>query len=200
MGAPTSSILSEIYLQFLENTKIFDILKDKKVTGYFRYMDDILIIYNENTTDASQVLRSFNDISPSLTFTLEQEKENKLNFLDILITKTKDKISFDIYGKETTSYIIIPDDSCHPTERKLAAFRYFTNRINTYNLDQTEKQTETNVAKQIVSNNKFDTSILNRINGRKTKREQDSQKRRWAICTYCGRETRLVTKRSRTQT
>jgi hypothetical protein len=57
MGAPTSSILSEIYLQFLENTEIFDILKEKKAIGYFRYMDDILIIYNENTTDANQVLK-----------------------------------------------------------------------------------------------------------------------------------------------
>jgi hypothetical protein len=36
MGAPTSSILSEFYLQFLENTKIFDILKEKKIVGYFR--------------------------------------------------------------------------------------------------------------------------------------------------------------------
>jgi len=33
MGAPTSSILSEIYLQSLENTKIFDILKEEKIIG-----------------------------------------------------------------------------------------------------------------------------------------------------------------------
>jgi len=98
MGAPTSSILSEIYLQFLENTKIFDILKEEKTIGYFRYVDDILIIYNENITDVNQVLKSFNDMTPSLTFTLEQE--NKMNFLDILIIKTKDKISFDIYKKK----------------------------------------------------------------------------------------------------
>jgi len=30
MGAPTSTIISEIYLQSLENTKIFDILKEKR--------------------------------------------------------------------------------------------------------------------------------------------------------------------------
>jgi len=35
MGAPTSSILSDIYLQFLENKKIFDILKEEKIIGYF---------------------------------------------------------------------------------------------------------------------------------------------------------------------
>jgi len=100
MGAPTSSILSKIYLQSLENTKIFDILKEEKIIGYFRYVDDILIIYNENITDVNQVLKSFNNITPSLTFTLEEEEENKLNFLDILIIKTKDKISFDIYRKK----------------------------------------------------------------------------------------------------
>jgi len=31
MGAPTSSILSEIYLQYFENTKIIDILKERKI-------------------------------------------------------------------------------------------------------------------------------------------------------------------------
>jgi len=102
MGATTSPILSEIYLQFLENTKIFDILNEEKIIGYFRYVDDILIIYNENITDVNQVLKSFNDTTPSLTFTLEQEEEKKLKFLDILIIKTKDKISFDIYRKKTT--------------------------------------------------------------------------------------------------
>ena len=84
-------------------------------------MDDILIIYNENKTDVNDVLKSFNDLTPNLTFTLEKERENELNFLDISITKTKEKISFDIYRKETTSDIIIPNDSCHPTEQKLAA-------------------------------------------------------------------------------
>jgi len=48
--------------------------------------------------------------------------------------------------------------------------------------------------KQIVSSNKLDTSILNRFNGEKTKREKDSRKRRWAKFTYCVKETRLVTK------
>jgi len=117
-------------------------------------VDDTLIIYNENITDVKQVLRSFNDITPSLTFTLEQEKENKLNFLEISIIKATDKISFDIYRKKNTSDTIIHNDWCHLTEQKMAAIRYFTNRINTYGLDHTEKQTETNLVKQIVSSNK----------------------------------------------
>jgi len=45
------------------------------IVGYFRHVDDILVIYNENITDVNQVIRSFKDITPRLTFTLEQEKE-----------------------------------------------------------------------------------------------------------------------------
>jgi hypothetical protein len=48
MGAPTSAIFAEIFLQFLENTTIFDILKTMEVIGNYRYVDDILIIYNDN--------------------------------------------------------------------------------------------------------------------------------------------------------
>jgi len=157
-------------------------------------VDDIFIIYNENITDIEHVLSSFNDITPSLNFTLEREQENKLNFLDLSIIKTTDKISYDIYRKPSTSDIIIPKDSCHPTEQKPAAIRYFTNKINTYDLDYTRKQTETNTVKQIVHNNKFDTSILNRFNIGNTKREKYNRQKRWAKFTYIGKETRQVTK------
>jgi len=51
MGAPTSSILSEFYLQHLESHKIYSLLLNHKVEGYFRYADDTLIIYNEDNTN-----------------------------------------------------------------------------------------------------------------------------------------------------
>jgi hypothetical protein len=51
MGAPTSSILSEFYLKHLENSKIYDLLLKFNIIGYFRYVDKLLIIYSERTTD-----------------------------------------------------------------------------------------------------------------------------------------------------
>jgi hypothetical protein len=36
MGAPTSSIFSELYLHHLESTKIYDILMNHNIEGYFR--------------------------------------------------------------------------------------------------------------------------------------------------------------------
>ena len=72
MGAPTFSILSEVYLQHLESTKIFYILRNHQLIGYFKFVDDILIIYKDNLTNIEETLRLFNSISPTLTFNMEK--------------------------------------------------------------------------------------------------------------------------------
>jgi hypothetical protein len=118
MGAPASPILSEVYLQFLENTIIYGILQNSKIEGYFRYVDDILLNYNEKSTNIQEVLSSFNNITPDMNFTTEIEQDNKLNFLDITISKTANKLSFNIYRKHTTSDNIILNDSCQPPNKK----------------------------------------------------------------------------------
>jgi hypothetical protein len=44
MGAPTSAIIAEFYLQNLEVTHRTHLSSKHKIAGYFRYVDDILII------------------------------------------------------------------------------------------------------------------------------------------------------------
>lgn len=73
IGAPTSSIFSEIYLQYLENTKIFNFLKNYHLIDYFRYVDDILLVYKNGLTNFHEILNLFNKVSPTMTFTMEKE-------------------------------------------------------------------------------------------------------------------------------
>jgi hypothetical protein len=54
MGAPTSPILAEIYMQYLEHNYIYDILIHHKIITYFRYVDDILIMYNSKQIDVNE--------------------------------------------------------------------------------------------------------------------------------------------------
>jgi hypothetical protein len=63
MGAPTSSVLSEIYLQFIEYTTIFNILTQQKIISYYRYVDDTLLVYDTQLTEKEQVLHQFNRIN-----------------------------------------------------------------------------------------------------------------------------------------
>ena len=71
MGPPTSSILSEIYLQYIQHTEMYNILQQHNIIGYFRYVDDILIVYNDKDMNIQNVLEQFNNISPTLNFTIE---------------------------------------------------------------------------------------------------------------------------------
>ena len=118
MGVPTSSIFSEIYPQYIENTKICEILVRHKTEGHFRYVDDILLLYKQDQTNIQEVLDNFNNLTPNIKFTLEEEKDNKINFLDITIGKDYDNLIFGIYRKPTATGGIIPKDSCHPKEQQ----------------------------------------------------------------------------------
>jgi hypothetical protein len=49
------------------------------------------------------------------------------------------KMVFDMYRLPTTSDNITLNDSCHPSEQKLAAIPYFITRIDTYDIGHAEK-------------------------------------------------------------
>jgi hypothetical protein len=65
MGAPTSAILEERYIQHMEHTQIYSILIKKQIVTYFRYIDDILLIYDKNKTNIdTHLMRSTNHNQP----------------------------------------------------------------------------------------------------------------------------------------
>jgi hypothetical protein len=146
MGSPASSVLSEIYLQYIESSYINDILLQNHIIGYFRYVDDILIIYNNTITNIKEVFNLFNNVTPELKFTMEEDTDNQINFLDLTIQKEKKKNTFTtkIYRKPTATDSIIPADSCHPQEQKHAAINHKINRMNSYNLSKEDKDNEKN--------------------------------------------------------
>ena len=137
MGVPIFSIFSEIYLQYIENTKFYDVLIKSQIEDYFRYVDYILIIYKESKTNIHDVLDAFNSTVPNLSFTLEEEAKHKINFLDVTIPGNEHSLNFSIYRKPSFTDTIIPNDSCHPRE---------------HNLNPTSTQMEYEKFKQIVDN------------------------------------------------
>ena len=57
MGSPISSTMAEVYLQYIEEMYIKQWLDSKKIVYYKRYVDDILIIYDQNRTNEQTILR-----------------------------------------------------------------------------------------------------------------------------------------------
>jgi hypothetical protein len=112
-----------------------------------RYVDDILIIYNQNKTNIHETLTEFNKQATSIKFTIEEEQHNSINFLDLTIHRRRTKLEFGIYRKPTQTDTIIPSDSCHPYEHKIASINYLINRVHMYPVTKEAETKEGHAAK-----------------------------------------------------
>jgi hypothetical protein len=79
-----------------DNTQIYPILIKQQIVAYSRYVDDILIIYDEKT-NITQTLKEFNKLQPTINFTSEKEQQESINFLDISIYREHNNLQFTIY-------------------------------------------------------------------------------------------------------
>jgi hypothetical protein len=70
-----------------------------------------------------------NKLHPNLKFIPILEDNNRISFLDLLITQQPSTIEIDTYQKPTTTDTTINFTSNHPTEHKLAAYHYLINRM-----------------------------------------------------------------------
>jgi hypothetical protein len=112
-----------------------------------------------------------------LRFTIEKEQNNQIDVLDITIRKEHSHIRFDIYKKPTATDIIIPQESCHPTDHKLSAIRYSQNRNKTDITDAHNKQQEQRIINHILHNNHYDPDTLRKQRNKKHGTEPKVQRK-----------------------
>jgi hypothetical protein len=161
MGAPSSGIISEIFLQHIEHTHLPHLAQKYRLVNYVRYVDDILLIYDSQHTDLHSILHDFNSLHLNLHFIGEIEQYNTINYLDITIHKTLSNLKISVYRKPTFTDTIIPYTSNHPTQHKFAAVRFLYNRLNPYQLQPAEFQKEENIIHNILHNNVFPILPIN---------------------------------------
>ena len=91
VGAPTSFILSEVYLQYMQNTTIHELLKKHRIEGYFRYVDDSLVVYNDDNTNIYNVLEDFNNLATKLKFSGHQVLPKQARYIQANPQKQKER-------------------------------------------------------------------------------------------------------------
>jgi hypothetical protein len=190
MGAPTSAILAEIFIQYLEHIDILKLLQKHHILDYYRYVDDILIIYYENYTNIDNTLADFNAIHFNIQYTIETQTDNKINYLDITIENKNNTFTFDIYRKPTATDIIIHNCSFHPTEHKHSAISYIVNRMKTYPISIGNKHKEAQLINTILHNNRYSSQEF--IQNKRQKTTNTTLNQKWITFTYIGNQTRAI--------
>jgi hypothetical protein len=96
----------------------------------------MFIVYNSTKTKIEEIQSYTDRIHKNLKFTITQENNKQINFLDILITIQEQKLEINIFRKNTTTDTTINYLSNHPMEHKIEAYRYYINRMNKLPLNE----------------------------------------------------------------
>jgi len=97
--------------------------------NYKLYVDEILIIYDQNKTNERTILQEINKIDQNLQFQMSTEVNNTINYLDTAIHRNNNNIDISIYRKPTGTDTTIQFSLNHPYKHKIAAFKYTYNRL-----------------------------------------------------------------------
>ena len=121
MGAPLAPVVADIFMAHLE-TSLMDQLMETGVCEWHRYVDDTFVLI-EPTTNVVDVLNILNSFHPSIKFTYEVEANRSLPFLDVRVTRSPERQTFEttIYRKPTFTGLMTRWDSYVPMNYKKAS-------------------------------------------------------------------------------
>ena len=80
---------------------------------WWRYIDDIFMIWQHGEDELKIFLEKLNNFQPSFKFTCDYSHE-KVNYLDVQVIVREGKLITDLYGKQTDSHQYLNPSSCHP--------------------------------------------------------------------------------------
>ncbi|XP_076044840.1 uncharacterized protein LOC143027434 [Oratosquilla oratoria] len=105
MGSPLSAVSAFLHIEILEKEHISHTIPyDSK---WFRYIDNCLCI-TQKKTDIHDLQRKLNNIDDKIQFTIEEENNGQLPFMDTVIIRLGNITKFKVFRKPTNK-----DDYIH---------------------------------------------------------------------------------------
>jgi hypothetical protein len=110
-----------------------------------------------------RILEKLNMQHEAIKFTMEQEEEGMIPFLDLKLNRIRSRIEVDVYRKPTDSPLCIPADSHHPWAHKSAAFESALYRMWNLPLNSMNREKELNYIKKMALLNGYTTAMVDGI-------------------------------------
>jgi len=162
VGSPISSTLAEIYLQYLEEKYIKHCLEHKDILYYRRYIDDLLLIYDQSKISADKIHNFINHNDVNLEFQISEEINNTLPYLNLSISRSNNNVELDIYRKPSYTDMI-HYTSNHLHNHKLAAFIFYINRMISMPITCQATNQEWHKILTMATNNGFPEHIIHEL-------------------------------------
>ncbi|CAF2145990.1 unnamed protein product [Rotaria magnacalcarata] len=206
MGSPLAPILADIFISKLElKLNKFSI---NKPLIWKRYVDDVFCIFH-NSQKISKFLISINKWHKNINFTLQNEEDDEIAFLDVLIIrdKTNNKYTTTLYKKPTNTNLYMLYESNQSRQYKIGLIRTLVIRILLICSTISHQETELNTLKTTLIHNGYPmhlikrgireaNCIVNKMNNKKEVTQQPPTKKKiYFILPYYGNESLILTQK-----
>ena len=159
MGGPASLITAEMYMQAYERTAITAALHPPKVWEPF--VDDVYSILKR--TYLENFFHHINNLHQSIKFTVEEESNGELAFLDTSLKQNNGEISVLVYRNSTHTDQYLHYSSHHQTSCKESVVSSLFNETYSVITNKDDLHKENARIKQALKENGYQESIISKI-------------------------------------
>ena len=179
MGDPLSALMSNIFMEDLEQRAISSAPGECGLTLWKRYVDDILNKVKMGTTETLTEHLNIQDPCGMIKFTNEEMQEQKLPFLDVkLIVNNDGSLRLQIYRKPTHTDQYLMFDSHHPLEHKLSVIRTLLSRKDEIVTEESDRTEEERHVKSVLKTCKYPDWAIDRVEKELRDKKQGKQKQK----------------------
>ncbi|KAL3286648.1 hypothetical protein HHI36_001147 [Cryptolaemus montrouzieri] len=115
MGSSLSPVVTNLFMTYFEQSALQNATFKPKL--WLRYVDGIFVIWSHGEVHLMDFLDYLNSKHNRIRFTIELEENNKLPFLDVLVTKSQNRLRHAVYRKPThTNRYLNARSHHHPTQ------------------------------------------------------------------------------------
>ena len=126
---------------------------------WVRYVDDMFVIWPHGPDRLQSFHQRLNKQHPKIQFTVEEEKDDQLPFLDVLVTKEGGRLLTSVYRKPTHTERYIPYHSHHHPRTTTGVLRCMRDRARNI-CHPTKMQQEMDHLNQVFQANGFPENLV----------------------------------------
>ena len=158
MGSPLGPLFANIFMCEFERKHMVE-LKKLGVKRWLRYVDDIFATF-ANKEDAEKVLEFINKQHPNLKFTVEDEKDQQLAFLDVMVKRNSHEYYTTLYRKPTFTGVYLNWTSLTARKYKIGLIKCLLDRISKTCTKPEDKTKEIDTLKTILAKNDYPSEVI----------------------------------------
>ncbi|XP_068735283.1 uncharacterized protein [Montipora capricornis] len=164
MGSPVSAVVANLCMEAIEEMAINTSEVQPKV--WKRYVDDSFCIIKRDAVNSFHT--TLNSIDPHISFTIEEESDQQIGFLDTLVSRKDNTITIDVYRKKGTHTDRYLDFSPHHDKRhKISTAETLLHREIKLPSTPQGKNTEINHVFDALQANNYPSFVISNILKRK---------------------------------